>query len=317
MAAALAACGPAGAQQNFYEGKTVSLIVGSDVGGGFDAFARLLSRHLGRAIPGRPGIVVENMPGAGSAIAASYVYAKAAKDGTVIGALNPGGLLTPLFEKRAVGYDTTKFRFLGSANASARMCVSLRRSKIRSWADAMREKVITGAAAVATASWDYAHLHKNAHQGNFEIVSGYKGTNEIMLAMERSEVEATCGVDASSLRSQRPDLTGENGFNLLLRVSVKPEPDLEALGVPEASSFARDATARAIGELVGAQQIFGRPYLVAPDVPDERVAILRAAFETAMRDPQLRAEAQAAGLAIDSATGARRSEEPRLNSSHT
>jgi hypothetical protein len=185
------------------------------------------------------------------------------------------------------------------------MCASLKRSRVKTYADAMRQKVIVGAGAVAAASWDYAHLHKNVFQGNFDIVSGYKGTNEIVLAMERGEVEMTCGADISSLRSMRPDVAGDNGFNLLSRVSVKPEPELDALGVPESSTFARDAKSRAIGDLVGAQQVFGRPYLVAPGVPQERVDILRAAFDALMREEGFRAEAAALGLAIDAANGVR------------
>ena len=304
FATAVVCAAPAHAQ-NFYEGKTVTILVGSDVGGGFDAFARLLSRHLGRALPGAPTFVVENMPGAGSAIAAGHLYARAPKDGTYIGAFVPSGLLMPLFEGRAANYDTTKFQFLGSANASARLCVSYKGAKVASWADAMKQRVIVGAGAVASASYDYAWLHKNLHQGLFDVVAGYKGTAEILLAMERGEVEATCGLDRSSLRAQRPDVMRNNGFNYLLRMAVKPEPELDALGVPEASSFARNERDRAVSDLIAAQQVFGRPYLVAPGVPVERVGLLRAAFEATMRDPRLASEAAALGLDIDSANGAR------------
>ncbi len=287
----------------FYQGKTISIIVGSDAGGGFDAFARLLSRRFGSVVPGAPTVIVENLPGAGSAIAASYVYAKAPKDGTVIGALVPSGLLTPLFEHRAAAYDTTKFRFLGSAGASARLCFSLKRSPIATWADAMRARVIVGAGAVASASYDYAYLHKHVHGGNFDVVAGYKGTAEILLAMERGEVEATCGLDRSSLRAQRPDQLRDGGFNLLLKVSVKPDTEPDAQKIPEARSFARNDRDRAISDLIAAQQIFGRPYVVAPGVPGERLAILRRAFDTLMMNPQFIAEAAAAGLAIDATDG--------------
>ena len=288
---------------DFYEGKTISIVVGSDVGGGFDAIARMLSRHLGRAIPGRPNIIVENMPGAGSAIAAGYVYAKAPKDGTVIGAFVPSGLLTPLFERRAAAYDTTKFRFLGTAAASARLCFSFRGSRIATWADAMQQKVIIGAGAVASASYDYAYLHKHVHSGNFDVVAGYKGTAEILLAMERGEVEATCGLDRSSLKAQRPEQMRDGGINLLLKVSVKPDAELDALNIPEAVSFARTGRERAISDLIASQQLFGRPYVVAPGVPAERLDILKTAFDNVMANPQFNTEAAAIGLAIDAANG--------------
>ena len=288
----------------FYEGKTITIVVGSDVGGGFDAFARMLARHLGRAIPGQPAVVVENMPGAGGAIAAGHVYSKAAKDGTVIGALNPGGLLTPLFEGRTGYFDTTKFRYLGSANASARLCISQKTSRVKTYAAATKEKVIVGAGAVGSAAFDYAYLHKAVHNGNFTIVAGYKGMAEILLAMERGEVEAVCGLDWSSLKAQRPNLQRDGTFNLLLKVAVQPDAELDALNIPDAASFASNERNRAIGDLVASQQIFGRPYVLTPGVPAERVEILRTAFDAVMRNSQFVSEASAAGLTIDPANGA-------------
>ena len=284
----------------FYEGKTITLLVGSDVGGGFDAFARLLARQLGRAIPGQPAVIVENMPGAGGGIAAGYIWSKAPKDGTVIGALNPGGLLAPLFEGRGASYDTPKFQFLGSANASTRVCVARKTGRIKSYADAIRETIVVGAGAVGSASFDYGYLHRNVHNGNFKIVAGYKGSGDILLAMERGEIDATCGIDWSGLKALR---AGADMFPLL-KVSVHPDAELDAMNVPEASSFASNETNRAIGELVGSQQMFGRPYAVAPGVPAERVAILRAAFDGLMSNKQFAAEAALAGLAIDAANAA-------------
>lgn len=288
---------------DFYAGKTLNIIVGSDVGGGFDAFARMLARHFGSAIPGNPNIVVTNMPGAGSGVAAGFVYSVAPKDGTIIGAFTPGGLLTPLFERRSSGYDTTKFRFLGSANASARLCVSHGPAKIKTYAAATRDKIIVGAGAVGSASFDYAWLHKSVHNGAFNIVAGYKGMADILLAMERGEVEAVCGFDWSSLKAQRPNLKTDGSFNFLLKVSVKPDDELDAMNIPDASSFASNETDRAIGDLVGSQQIFGRPYVVAPGVPQERVEILRSAFDAVMKSPQFIAESATAGLSIDPASG--------------
>ena len=285
-----------------YEGKTIRIVVGSDAGGGFDAFARLLARHLGRMLPGAPSVVVENMPGAGGATAAAYVYAVAPKDGTVIGAMNTGGLLGPLFEGRASAFDTAKFRFLGSANASARLCVSPKTSRIKSYETATRESVLVGASGVGSAAFDYAYLHKNVHRGDFNIVAGYKGMADILLAMDRGEVEMVCGLDWSSLQAQRSDA---DQFNLILKVAVQPNARLDAMNIPDARSFARDDTDRAIGDLVAAQQIFGRPYAVAPGVPTERLTILRAAFDAVMRNEQFIREASSAGLSIDPANGER------------
>ena len=299
-AAAVAFANPA-LSADFYQGKTITIVVGSDVGGGFDAFARLLARHLGAAIPGHPAVVVENRPGAGSGAAAAYVYAAAPKDGTVVGALVPGGLLAPLFEGRGAAYDTRRFRFLGSANASSRLCLSLKASGVATFADALARRIVAGAGAVGSASFDYAYLHRNLYHANFNVVAGYKGMADILLAMDRGEAEVVCGFDWSSLRAQRADPGAR--FNFLTTVSVKPEPSLEALGVPEARTFADNDRDRAIGDLVAAQQVFGRPYVMAPDTPPERLALLRAAFDAALKSAALAAEAAASGMEIDSANG--------------
>ena len=305
FAAALLGCasGAKVSAADFYQGRTITMVVGSDVGGGFDAFARLLSRHLGRAIPGNPRIVVENMPGAGSAAAASYIYSIAPRDGTMIGALVPGGLLAPLFEGRPAAYDTMKFRFLGSANASARLCISEKTSGIATFEEATKRKVLVGAGSVGSASYDYAYLHKNLHHGNFDIVAGYKGMADILLAMERGEVQAVCGFDWSSLKTQRSNLGPDGQFNFLLKVEVQPDAQLDALRIPAARTFAANERDAAVGDLVASQQIFGRPYAVAPGVPADRLRILKAAFDASIRSEQLASEAAAAGLQIDSASG--------------
>ena len=290
---------------DFYAGKTITILVGSDVGGGFDSVARMVGRHLGRFVPGAPKVIVENMPGAGSGTAANHVYTRAARDGTVIGALAPGGLLAPLFEQRVTGFDPTKFQYVGSADSSARLCISLRESRIKTFRDAQTQTVVVGAAAVASASYDYGFLHKNAHGGNFNVVAGYKGTAEILLAMERGEVEMTCGLDWYSVNSTRPTLAQNGGFNLLLKVAVRPEPELERLGVPDADTFAPDERRLAIGRLVGAQQNVGRPYLVAPGVPADRVEILRQAFVQAVGDPELQAESARLKVHVAATPGAR------------
>jgi tripartite-type tricarboxylate transporter receptor subunit TctC len=295
---------PSAAASDFYAGKTITIVVGSDVGGGFDTYARLFSRHLGRFIPGNPSLIVRNMPGAGSAKAAGYVYSVAPQDGTVIGALNPGGLLAPLFEGKDLGYETPKFQFLASADASARLCVTLKDAKVKSFADAQKRKLVVGAAGAGSSSYDYAFLHKNVHNAMFEVVAGYKGMAEILLAMERDEVEAVCGFDWSSLKAQRANLVRDGGFNYLLKVAVQAEPDLDSLGIPDAGQFATNEIERAIGDLVGAQQLFGRPYAVAPGVASERVEILRQAFADTMKDPQFLAEAEKSQLSITPASGA-------------
>lgn len=293
----------AAAATDFYEGKTITIIVGSDVGGGFDTFARLMSRHLGRYIAGSPSIVVQNMPGAGSAKAAGFVYSAAAKDGTVIGALNPGGLLTPLFSGRSFGFDAAKMQYLVSADTTARVCFSMKDSRVKSFADAQNMSITVGAGAVGSSSYDYAYLHKNLNKAQFKIVGGYKGMSDILLAMERGEVEAVCGYDWSGLKSLKADMVRNGAFNFLLQVSVQPVPELDGMKISHAADFTSSDEDRAALELVAGQQFFGRPYAVAPEVPKDRVDILQKAFMTTLKSPEFLADLDRMQLSVTPASG--------------
>ena len=305
--AALAVCAflaprPAAAQ-NFYDGKTIRLVVGSDAGGGFDTFARLYSRHLGRFIPGAPNIIVQNMPGAGSANAAAYVASAAVKDGTVIAALNPGGLIAPLFEGRAATFDAAKLQYLASADTTARVCVTMKTSPVKTAKDAQTRETVIGAAAVGSSSYDYAYMHQKLNGMKFKIVAGYKGMADILLALERGEVEGVCGYDWSGLKAVRPNLVRDGGFNYLVQVAVEPVAELDALGVPNAATLTANADDKAALELIAGQQLFGRPYAVAPEVPADRVEILRKAIAEVMKDKEFLSEVEKLKLTVSYAPG--------------
>jgi tripartite-type tricarboxylate transporter receptor subunit TctC len=290
----------------FYAGKTLTLVVGSDVGGGYDTYARLFARHLGDQIPGKPNVVVQNIPGAGSARAGGYLYNSAAKDGLTIALLQPGAIVGPLVDKKMqAGYDATKFIYLASADSGSRVCITLPGSRIKTFKQAQTEKVIAGAAGTGASSRDYAYLHKNTSGAKFDVISGYKGMADILLAMERGEVDTVCGFDWSSVKAQRPTLVKEKKLNVLLQAGLDPNPELVELGVPDVMSFTEGADNRAIVELIVAQQFFGRPFLIAPGNPEAAVTILRAAFDAAMKDEKLLADAGRIGLDITPASGAK------------
>jgi tripartite-type tricarboxylate transporter receptor subunit TctC len=307
LACVLLAFGSSASQAaDFYAGKTVTMVVGSDVGGGFDAYARAMARHLSRHIPGKPTVVVQNMPGAGSARAAGYVYAIAPKDGLTIGALNPGGLLGPLFEGTGnASYEANKFIFIGSADSGTRICITSDRSAVKTFADTLTKKTVMGAAGSGSSSRDYAFLHLHTSDAKFDVVSGYKGMAEIMLAMERSEVDGVCGFDWSSLNAQRPDLVRDKKVNLLVQVGLEPHPELDALNVPKIWDYVKGDENRAVTELVVSQQLFGRPYVVAPGTPAAQVTILRDAFDAVTVDPEFIADATRMKLTVDPASGAK------------
>lgn len=290
---------------DYYAAKTLNIIVGSDSGGGFDAYARVLARHIGRFIPGNPNVVVQNMPGAGSARAAGFVYAVAPKDGLTIGALNPGGILGPLFDgSSSATYDPNKFVYIGSADSGTRVCVTSGSSRVKTFKDAQSQKTVMGAAGSGSSSRDYAYLHLHTSNAKFEVVSGYKGMAEIMLAMERGEIDGVCGFDWSSLNAQRPDLLRDKKLNLLVQVGLERLPQLDQLGVPKIWDFVQGDENRAVTELVVSQQLFGRPYVVAPGTAEAQVKTLRDAFDAVTKDPEFLADATRVKLTVDPASGA-------------
>jgi tripartite-type tricarboxylate transporter receptor subunit TctC len=288
---------------DFYAGKTMTLVVGSETGGGFDIYGRTLARHLGRFIPGQPNIIVQNMPGAGGGRAATYVHSVAPKDGTTIGGIQPGTIVNPLLSGAGQGnYDPSKFIYIGSADSGSRLCVTASKSSIKTFEDAVSRKTILGGSQAGSSTVDYAFLIKNTTRARFDLVSGYKNTGEITLAMERGEVDGVCGWDWSSLRAQQPDYASK--FNLILQTAIGTNSELAGMGVPDIAKYYRDDDSRKISEFVLAQQIFGRPYLLPPGTPAAQTAMLRKAFDQVMHDDQFLADAQKMRLQLAPASGA-------------
>jgi tripartite-type tricarboxylate transporter receptor subunit TctC len=289
---------------DFYANKTIELVVGSAVGGGYDIYSRAIARHLPRFIAGQPTIVVKNQPGAGSSRAASYIYSVAPKDGTVIGMVFPGVIIAPLLEERAQTLlDPAKLQFLASADNATRVCATYERSNIKTFADALKRKAIMGASAVGASTRDYANMHRRSSGALFEVVSGYKGTADILLAMERGEVDGLCGWDWSSLKSQRPDWLRDRKVNILVQVNLEAEDELTRLGVPPVWQFVKDETDRRAVELIIGQQVFGRPYIAPPGVPAEQIATLRAAFSATLKDKDFLADAEKLRIDVSPSSG--------------
>lgn len=305
-AAALAACllaAPASAA-DFYAGKTIEFLIGGDVGGGYDIYARAIARHLSRFIPGNPTIVPKNQPGAGSGRAASVLYSVAPKDGSVIGAVFPGAIMGPLLDDRAQAlYDPTKFQYLGSADNATRVCITHAQSKTKRFEDALQRTTIMGASAAGGSTRDYVNMHRKTTGAMFELVAGYKGTADIFLAMERGEVDGMCGLDWASLKSQRPGWLADKTVNILVQVGLEPDPELNDLGVPPIWKFIASEEDRNAVALVVGQQVFGRPYLAPPGVAAEPRAILRAAFTATMHDKDFLADAERTRIDVVATTG--------------
>lgn len=302
--AALAVGGGRAAASDFYAGKTVNFIVGTDVGGGFSIYGRVLSRHLGRFIPGAPTVVMKNMPGAGGATAASYFYRIAPKDGTVIGSVAPNAILGRLLDGNVSQYDPTKFQYLAGAERGTRLCMTFAHSKTRTLEDALRQRTVIGATSVGSPTREYAAMIKHSTGAQFEIVSGYKGPPDLFLAMSRGEIDGVCGLDWTALKSQQPEWLRDGKLNILVQASIEPHPELAKLRVPVPWPYIRnEIDRRAVEVMVGFEQAFGKSYLVPPEVPAERVAILRQAFAAVLKDKEFLAEAAKVRIEITAQSG--------------
>jgi tripartite-type tricarboxylate transporter receptor subunit TctC len=292
----------------FYRGRQITVIVGSSAGGGYDIYARLLSRHMPKHIPGNPTMTVSNMAGAGSNAAAAHLYNVAPKDGTIIGALQNSAVLDALLdallgETKRLRHDATKFIHLGSATIDHYVCIARADAPVKSFKELLSRELIIGASQPGTSTRDYPAMLNNMTGSKIRLVSGYPGTREITLAIEKDEVKGLCGFSWSSLRAQRPDWLRSGFIRVLVQEHDKGDPDINKMGVPLAVDFARTPENRRVMELVYSSETFGRPYMMAPGVPPDRVAALRTAFMATMREQDLLAEARRIGIDIDPISG--------------
>ncbi len=309
LAIILAALGPDPAHaQNagdpFYRGKVLTLSVGSAPGGGYDVYGRLVGRYLGRHIPGSPSINVQNMPGAGSNRAANYISTQAPKDGTAIGIVQAGALLGPLLSDQPFQHDPSKLLMLGSANRSVYLCLVRADAPVKTFQETFDKEVIIGTSTEGATLREMPVLLVDLLGVKLRLVGGYAGSREIILAMDRNEVQGMCGMDWSSLVTQRRDWLDTGFVRPIAQEDLAGHPELNKLGVPLTTSFAKDATDRQALELMYSGNMFGRPFILPPGAPAERLETLRRAFSAAMADENLREEAARMQLDIESVPGA-------------
>ena len=283
----------------FYRGKSLSLVIPSSAGGGYDLYGRLVARHLGRFIPGEPTVNPTNMSGAAGVVAAQYAYGAGAKDGSVLAELYPNAVMEPLLgDKTRVRYDSTRFNFIGSLNSDAFICFARANAKIRRFEDAFTDETILGATGTGAPSTDYPAMYDNLLGARFKIVNGYPGITEIGLALEKGEIDGTCGSSWSVMTTGHPDWLREGKMRVLAQENIKANPEIAKLGVPLTIDFARTPEARAVLDFVFTQSTFGRPFVMAPETPPERVAAIRDAFSKMVADPAFLADAEHMKLEI-------------------
>ena len=303
----LAAMAPACAQtsvEQFYRGKTLTIIVGSAPGGGYDLYARLVQRHLGRFIPGAPAVVVQNMPGAGSNRAAGYVAIQAPRDGTAIGTVMASAIMWPLMSDQPLQHDPSKLVMVGSANRSVYFCLVRSDAPVKTFAETFEKEVIIGTSGEGATLREMPVMLVNVLGVKLRLVGGYTGSRDIIMAMERNEVHGMCGMDWSSMVSQRRDWIDSGFVRALVQEDLNGHPEMTGKKVPLAIDFAKTTADRQVMEIMYSGNMFGRPYLLPPGVPQDRVDALRKAFSAMVVDEQFLSEATKAQMEISPMTGA-------------
>jgi tripartite-type tricarboxylate transporter receptor subunit TctC len=289
------------APAEFYKGRTIDLYIGYSAGGGYDVYARLLARHMGRFIPGNPTIVAKNMPGAGSLVLANWLYNVAPKDGTAFGTIGRGTAFDPLLGSTKAQFDAAKFNWIGSMNDEVSVCVSWYTTGITSLEQVKHKELTVGGSGPAADTDQFPKVLNATIGTKFKIVTGYPGGNDVDLAMERGEVMGRCGWSWSSVVATHKSWIDERRINVLVQLSLSKHPDLP--DVPLIMDLAKNDEQRQIFKLVFARQPMGRPFLAPPGIPADRVSVLRKAFMETMKDGEFLAEAEKMKLEINPVSG--------------
>ena len=284
---------------DFYRGKQIVIIVGSDVGGGYDAYARLVAAHVGRFIPGRPSLLVKNMPGVGSMLAVNHVVNVGPTDGTMIGAINPSAITAPLFRPEQARYDAGRFNWLGSPVTVTFTAVVSDKAPVQTFDQLFTTELIVGSAGGASRTLP---LLANGVLGTkFKVIQGYKSAGATMLAIERGELQGNGGDALSNLKAVHAERLRNKTLRIIVSYGLRPNSELE--GVPMLMHYAKTQAQRQALLLVLANQDIGWPYIMAPGVPVDRVSALRNAFDAMLGDPDFRSEAARRKLDISPARG--------------
>lgn len=302
--AALSAASPAVAQTpaEFYKDKQVVFYVGLSPGGGYDQNARLLAKHIGRHIPGQPQVIVRNMPGGGGMVMTNYVANVTPKDGLHIGAPQRGVPFEPLLgDASHAKFDPIKLQWIGSVNADTSVAVSTRRSGVKTWQDLKTKELIVAGTGIGTESVNVPYVLRNLLGLKFKVIAGFPGGSEMNLAMLRGEVDGRATFTWTSLKPHYREWVETGEVNILFQQGLRKHPDIG--NVPLVTELAETDEQRRLLELQFTAFELGRPTFVAEGVPADRVAALRRAFDLAMQDKELLADAAKQNLEVNPLSG--------------
>jgi tripartite-type tricarboxylate transporter receptor subunit TctC len=304
LTASVALAAPARAQSvaDFYKGKNISLAISFSPGGGYDLYARTLARHISKHVPGNPQIVPQNMPGAGGLRVAQFFHQAAPKDGLMFGTFTRMAGIAPLFDA-AQNYDSAKLTWLGAITDAVSVCITWHTSPVKTWNDFLAKPLTLGGTGAGGEINIFTNLYKNVFGANIKLVSGYPGTAEIMLAIERGELDGVCGIDWTTIKAQRQRWITEKQINVIAQSAFRKDPDLPH--VPLIMELTRDPEKLQILKLFVSAHEFARPYAAPPGIPADRAAALITAFDATTKDPDFLAETAKQQMEVAPVSGKR------------
>lgn len=288
--------------EELYRAKGLTIVVGYSPGGAYDVYARLLARHIGRQLPGNPNVIVQNMPGAGSLRAANYIWDQAPKDGTQIATFASGLPMQPLVDTQGVRFDPLRLGWIGSAGKEVSIVFAWHTTPFRSIADVQREEMVVPGTGGGANSVIFPRLLNTVIGTRFKLVTGYGGSSETMLAIERGEAQGHVGGTWDNLAATQAEWIASRKVRILLQIADKRHPDLP--DVPLITDLPMSPLDRQVLDMVMLRQLLARPYAVPPGTPAEGIAVLRRAFSAALIDRDLLAEAARQKLEVDPVAGA-------------
>jgi tripartite-type tricarboxylate transporter receptor subunit TctC len=283
-----------------FAAKSVAMIIGFGPGGGYDLWGRTVGRHIGRHLPGAPTVIPQNMPGAGSYAAASYIFNIAPKDGSVLGIIARDAALGPLSGATGARFDPTRLSWIGTPTKETNVCVAYHTSQVKSVLDLYDKQLIVGDTGPGTGTRSYPKALNELLGMKFKLVGGFPASSDVFLAMERGEVEGICE-SLDSIKIRRPDWIPTRKISILFQGGAEPNPELD--GVPFVLDLALTGEQRQALEFLYAGQGIGRPFVAPPDLPPDRLKMLRDAFKATMTDPAFVAEAQKSKLDLEPEDG--------------
>jgi tripartite-type tricarboxylate transporter receptor subunit TctC len=287
---------------DFYKGKTITLSVGYSPGGAYDGVARILARYMRQYIPGNPTIIVKNAPGAGTLSLTNQLYNVAPRDGTQFGIIARGMAMEPLIRQSNTLFDSTKFTWLGNAANEVSLCVTYEGSSVKTWQDALREPFTVAGNGSGSDPDVFANVLRNLFGVKDRLITGFLGTAEISLAMERGEVDGRCGWSWTSIKAEKGAWVTEKKLNHIVQLALEKAADLP--DVPLVLDAAQTERQRQILKLIFSRQTMGRPFVAPPEIPPERRDALRTAFDQTMKDPGFLADADKSKIEINPVSGA-------------